>query len=45
MPFAEAAEKQQNVFDAEVGESQHANALLHVLEHVKRHRRPGVRCG
>ena len=42
--LAEAAEKQENVFNAEIGVSQHTHALLHVLQHVERHRRPGIRC-
>ena len=35
--LAEAAEKQENVFDAEIGVSQHAHALLHVLQNVECH--------
>lgn len=42
--FAEAAKKQKNVFDAEIGVSEHTHALLHVLQNVERHRRPGIRC-
>lgn len=42
--FAEAAKKQKNVFNAEVGVSEHTHALLHVLQNMKRHRRPGIRC-
>ena len=42
--FAEAAKKQKNVFNAEIGVSEHTHALLHVLQNVERHRRPGIRC-
>ena len=42
--FAEAAKKQKNVFNTEIGVSEHTHALLHVLQNVERHRRPGIRC-
>ena len=42
--LAEAAKKQKNVFNAEIGVSEHTHALLHVLQNVERHRRPGIRC-
>ena len=42
--FAEAAKKQKNVFNTEIGVSEHTHALLHVLQNMKRHRRPGIRC-